>query len=42
MKETWGEQIDDREIETNDRFTGAGGLVYAALRVWELKHRFDD
>jgi hypothetical protein len=42
MKETWGEQIDDREIETDDRFTRAEGLVYAALHVWELKHRVGD
>jgi hypothetical protein len=42
MKETWGEEIDDREIETNDRFTRPEGLVYAALRVWELKHGFGD
>jgi hypothetical protein len=34
MKETWGKEIDDREIETNDRFTRPEGLVYAALRVW--------
>ena len=38
MKETWGEEIDHREIETTDRSTR--GLVYAALRVWELKHGF--
>jgi hypothetical protein len=42
MKETWGEEIDDREIESNDRFTRPEGLVYAALRVWELKHGFGD
>ena len=42
MKETWGEEIDDREIETNDRFTRPEGLAYAALRVWELKHGFGD
>jgi hypothetical protein len=41
MKETWGEEIDDREV-ANDRFTRAEGLVYAALRVWELKHGFGD
>ena len=40
MKETWGEEIDDLEIETKDRSTRAEGLVYAALRVWELKHGF--
>ena len=38
MKETWGEEIDHREIETKDRSTR--DLVYAALRVWELKHGF--
>jgi hypothetical protein len=42
IKETWGEEIDDREIETNVRFTRPEGLVYAALRVWELKHGFGD
>jgi hypothetical protein len=42
MKKTWGEKIYDREIETNDRFTRAEGLLYAALRVWELKHGFGD
>lgn len=41
IKETWGEEIDDREV-TNDRFTRTEGLVYAALRVWELKHGFGD
>ena len=41
-KERWGEEIDDRGIEANDRFTCAEGLVYAALRVWELKHGFGD
>jgi hypothetical protein len=42
MKETWGEEIDDREIESNERFARPEGLVYAALRVWELKHGFGD
>jgi hypothetical protein len=41
MKGTWGEKIDDREV-TNNRFTRSEGLVYAALRVWELKHGFGD
>ena len=41
VKETWREEIDDREV-TNDRFSRAEGLVYAALRVWELKHGFGD
>jgi hypothetical protein len=41
VKETWEEEIDDREV-TNDRFARAEGLVYAALRVWELKHGFGD
>jgi hypothetical protein len=40
MKERWGEKID-REV-TNDSFTRSEGLVYAALRVWELKHGFGD
>ena len=42
IKETWGEEIDDREVTNVDRFTRAEGLVYAALRVWELKHGFGD
>jgi hypothetical protein len=42
MKETWRDEIDDREIESNDCFTRSEGLVYAALRVWELKHGFGD
>jgi hypothetical protein len=40
-KARWGEEIDDREV-TNDRFARSEGLVYAALRVWELKHGFGD
>jgi hypothetical protein len=36
MKETWGEEIGDREVTSKE------GLVYAALRVWELKHGFGD
>ena len=30
------EEMRDREVPTNE------GLVYAALRVWELKHGFGD
>ena len=28
--------------KVNGSFTGTEGLVYAALRVWELKHGFGD
>ena len=42
IKETWGEEIDDREVTNDDRSNRAEGLVYAALRVWELKHGFGD
>jgi hypothetical protein len=36
MGETSAEEIGDREVTSNE------GLVYAALRVWELKHGFGD
>jgi hypothetical protein len=36
MEETSAEEIGDREVTANE------GLVYAALRVWELKHGFGD
>ncbi len=36
MEETSAEEIGDRQVTSN------GGLVYAALRVWELKHGFGD
>ena len=42
MEKTSVEEIGDREVTANDSFTGTEGLVYAALRVWELKHGFDD
>ena len=41
IKETWREKVDDRDV-MNDHFTRSEGLVYAALRVWELKHGFGD
>jgi hypothetical protein len=34
--------IGDLEVEAGDSFTPTQGLVYAALRVWELKHGFGD
>jgi hypothetical protein len=34
--ETFAEEIGDREVTSKE------GLVYAALRVWELKHGFGD
>jgi hypothetical protein len=34
--------IGDLEVEAGDSFTPTEGLVYAALRVWELKHGFGD
>ena len=36
MEETSAEEIGDRSVTSNE------GLVYAALRVWELKHGFGD
>jgi hypothetical protein len=36
MEETSAEEVGDREVTANE------GLVYAALRVWELKHGFGD
>ena len=36
MEETSAEEIGDREVTAHE------GLVYAALRVWELKHGFGD
>jgi hypothetical protein len=36
VEEASAEEIGDREVTVN------GGLVYAALRVWELKHGFGD
>jgi hypothetical protein len=41
-KETSVEEIGDREVMANDCFTRTEALVYAALRVWELKHGFGD
>jgi hypothetical protein len=35
-EETSGEGMGHREVPGNE------GLVYAALRVWELKHGFGD
>lgn len=36
------EEIGDFEVKVNDSFTRREGLVYAALRVWELNHGFGD
>ena len=37
------EDFGDFEVGANGSFTRTeGGLVYAALRVWELKHGFGD
>jgi hypothetical protein len=35
-------EIGDRENTPNESFVRTEGLVYAALRVWELKHGFGD
>jgi hypothetical protein len=35
-------EISDLELKVTCSFTGTEGLVYAALRVWELKHGFSD
>jgi hypothetical protein len=40
IEETSEEEIGDSEVTANDSFTRTQGLVYAALRVWELKHGF--
>jgi hypothetical protein len=42
IEETSGEEIDGREVAVDDSCTRTEGLVYAALRVWELKHGFGD
>jgi hypothetical protein len=42
MQETSVEEIGDGEVTANDSFTRTEALVYAALRVWELKHGFRD
>jgi len=42
MEETSEPEMGDSEITTNDSSTRAEALVYAALRVWELKHGFGD
>jgi hypothetical protein len=34
--------IGDLEVGTGDSFARTEGLVYAALRVWELKHGVGD
>jgi hypothetical protein len=36
------EEINDRGITVKDRFTRTEALLYAALRVRELKHGFGD
>jgi len=42
MEETSEPEMGDSEITANDSSTRAQALVYAALRVWELKHGFGD
>ena len=43
MEERCVEKVGDREgVTSDDGFTQTQGLVYAALRVWELKHGFSD
>jgi hypothetical protein len=43
MEERCVEKVGDREgVTSDDGFTQTQGLVYAALRVWELKHGFGD
>ena len=42
MEETPVEEISDSEVTANDSFTRTEALLYAALRVWELKHGFRD
>jgi hypothetical protein len=43
MEEMCVEKVGDREgVTSDDGFTQTQGLVYAALRVWELKHGFSD
>lgn len=41
-EETSEPEMGDSEITANDSSTRAEALVYAALRVWELKHGFGD
>jgi hypothetical protein len=42
-EETRVEEVGDREeVTADDRCTRTQALVYAALRVWELKHGFGD
>jgi hypothetical protein len=35
-------EIGDHEVTANESLIRTEGLVYAALRVWELKHGFRD
>jgi hypothetical protein len=43
MEERRVEKVGDREgVTSDDGFIQTQGLVYAALRVWELKHGFSD
>jgi hypothetical protein len=42
MEEASLQEIGDRDVVANDSRTRTEGLVYAALRVWELKHGFGD
>ena len=41
-EETSEPEMGDSEITTNNSSTRGESLVYAALRVWELKHGFGD
>ena len=41
-EKTFVKEIGDLEVGASDSFTRTEGLVYAALRVWELKHGFGD
>jgi hypothetical protein len=43
MEKTSGKKIDDSEaVRADDSRARTEGLVYAALRVWELKRGFSD
>jgi hypothetical protein len=42
-EETCVKEVSDREeVTADDRRTRTQALVYAALRVWELKHGLND
>jgi hypothetical protein len=43
IEETCVEEVGDHEeVTADDSCTRTQALVYAALRVWELKHGFGD